>query len=67
MHDGRRSPLPNDIGPGEFINMDAYIDVPNLKGNYTIELSIVQEGVMWVENYNHSLPVKINLTVVGGK
>lgn len=45
--DGRRTPLPRRVGPGESVSLEASIDVPVKPGDYVLEVDLVQEGVAW--------------------
>ncbi|HMN29890.1 MAG TPA: peptidoglycan recognition family protein, partial [Caldilineaceae bacterium] len=42
-----RTDLPADVPPGETVQIDARIALPEEPGNYTLELDLVQEGVGW--------------------
>ena len=45
--DGARTILPNKLSPGQEAQLTARVDVPADKGNYIIELDMVQEMVCW--------------------
>lgn len=47
VFDGARSPLPKDVEPGETIRISAKIQPPSRAGQYTIEVTLVQELVAW--------------------
>ena len=42
-----RTDIPNDVPPGETVQFDVRIALPDAPGNYTLELDLVQEGVSW--------------------
>ena len=45
--DGRRSPLPHDVGPGETVTIPVTISAPEDSGEYKIEYDVVHEWVTW--------------------
>ncbi len=45
--DGRRSPLPHDVGPGETVTIPVTVSVPSTSGEYKIEYDVVHEWVTW--------------------
>ncbi|HMA29588.1 MAG TPA: hypothetical protein VKS23_06975 [Thermoanaerobaculia bacterium] len=47
VFDGRRTPLPRRVAPGESVSLEAAIDVPVQPGDYVLELDLVQESVAW--------------------
>jgi hypothetical protein len=47
VFDGLRTPLPADIPPGETVKLKAAIQAPERQGRYTLEITLVQEGVAW--------------------
>lgn len=47
IFDGLRTPLPRELSPGEMLQLHAAIQAPNQQGIYTLEVTMVQEGVAW--------------------
>lgn len=45
--DGNRSALYKDLNPNEECNIELYVKYPEEPGNYTLRISLVQEGVTW--------------------
>ena len=45
--DGVRTPLPKDVPPGESVQLRATIQPPDRAGQYTLEVTLVQEAVAW--------------------
>ena len=45
--DGRRSPLPRTLLPGESLTMTLTVDAPQRPGSYTLAVDLVEEGVTW--------------------
>ena len=47
VFDGLRTPLPKDVQPGESVQLRATIQPPDRAGQYTLEVTLVQESVAW--------------------
>jgi hypothetical protein len=47
VHDGRRTPLPSNVRPGESIVLAAHIAPPTAPGRYVLEIDLVHEEVRW--------------------
>lgn len=45
-----RTDIPQDVNPGETIDLAVRIALPPEAGNYTLELDLVQEGVTWFKD-----------------
>ncbi len=45
--DHLRSPLPQDVEPGQTIELRADAPVPATPGRYLLELDLVDEGIAW--------------------
>lgn len=60
--DGERTPLPKTLAPQESENLDAVIKFPNTPGNYTLALTMVQEGVTWFNDAG-AQPQRVPVTV----
>jgi SAM-dependent methyltransferase len=48
-YDDVRTQLPRDLKPGEEIDLPLTVNAPELPGQYTLELDMVQEGVAWFQ------------------
>jgi hypothetical protein len=62
VFDGKRTPLPYDLKPGESVTLKATIYPPELPGAYILEITLVQEGVAWFPEKGGaklSLPVDV--------
>jgi hypothetical protein len=47
VFDGLRTALPKDVPPGESVQLKATIQPPERAGQYTLEVTLVQESVAW--------------------
>jgi hypothetical protein len=47
VQDGRRTPLPRTIAPGETITLTALVQAPLRSGDYILQWDLVQENVIW--------------------
>ena len=47
VHDGRRTPLPQALEPGQSVTITATIDAPAAPGHYVLAFDLVEEGVTW--------------------
>ena len=47
VFEGLRTPLPQDLKPGESVNLNAAIQAPAKPGKYILELTLVQEQAAW--------------------
>ncbi len=45
--EGRRTRLPNGVGPGETVEVDALLAAPLVSGRYRLQWDVVEEGVCW--------------------
>ncbi|MEW6471859.1 MAG: FkbM family methyltransferase [Actinomycetota bacterium] len=48
--DGRRTGLPEPVGPGRSTRLVATVDVPPVAGRYTLALTLVQDGFAWLDD-----------------
>ncbi|OGF65854.1 MAG: hypothetical protein A2Y62_10535 [Candidatus Fischerbacteria bacterium RBG_13_37_8] len=62
LYDGMRTPLPEDIYPGEEILVDVLIQSPEIPGNYLLRIDLVQEMVTWFESRG-SLPAELEFKI----
>ena len=47
VEDGRRTPLPHALAPGETLAMTCHVEAPPARGRYELALDLVEEGVTW--------------------
>ena len=47
VEDGRRTPLPRVLPPGESLTMTMTVEAPSRPGRYTLAIDLVEEGVSW--------------------
>ncbi len=47
IEDGRRSPLPRTLLPGETLTMTLTVEAPPRAGSYILAADLVEEGVTW--------------------
>lgn len=62
VHDGERTPLPNNLGPDKEVVLDANVKTPDQAGEYICEFDMVQESVAWFKDRG-SNTAKINVKV----
>jgi Wzt-like putative exopolysaccharide export protein len=63
VHDGSRTSLGRPVLPGDEITLNAGISGPEQPGNFTLRLTLVQEGIAWFEQRGVKTvdcPVRIN-------
>ncbi len=48
LWDGRRTPFPDPVPPGEAVELIATVEGPRRPGDYLLRWDVVQEGVMWL-------------------
>ncbi|MGE5303758.1 MAG: SPOR domain-containing protein [Alphaproteobacteria bacterium] len=62
VFDGLRTPLPQDLKPGESVKINASIRAPQHPGQYTLEVTLVQEAAAWFpEKDGGQLTVPVNV------
>ncbi len=54
--EGRRTPLPRSVAPGETIELTAVVGVPAHPGLYRLQWDMVEEGVCWFSDRSPGLP-----------
>ena len=60
--DGLRTPLPQDLAPGESVRLKMNIAVPARPGRYVINVTLLQEGYEWFDQKGGaalSLPIDV--------
>jgi cell division septation protein DedD len=60
--DGLRTPLPQDLAPGESVRLKMNIAVPARPGRYVINVTLLQEGYEWFDQKGGaalSLPINV--------
>jgi hypothetical protein len=48
--EGERTILPGSLAPNQDVNVDVRVVAPSMAGNFTLRISLVQEGVAWFMN-----------------
>ncbi len=62
VFDGLRTALPSDVRPGESVKLNATIQAPDRPGSYTLEITLVQEGVDWFPDRDgDKLTISVNV------
>ncbi len=62
VFDGIRTPLPEDLFPGNSVKLVATIQAPNRRGKYILEITLVQEGHAWFpERGGEKLTIPVNV------
>lgn len=62
VHDDARTSLPRDLAPGEEIELPLVVNAPRERGDYLLELDLLQEGVAWFGDKGaptRRLPVRV--------
>jgi hypothetical protein len=47
IYDGHRTFLPQNVGPGQSLTLQAVLQAPGTAGTYTLKWDMVHEGVTW--------------------
>jgi hypothetical protein len=63
LKDGIRTPLKEDVSPGQEVAIQARIGVPSTPGYYQLEIDFVREGVNWLSEVG-SKPLTVRVEVV---
>jgi len=62
IFEGARTSFPSDVTPGAKQTIDLQVKPPEQKGQYILQVTMVQEGVAWFEQqYVTPLELKINI------
>ena len=65
VFEGLRTALPSDVPPGDSVKLKASIEAPGREGRYTLEITLVQEGVAWFpERDGDKLTIPVNVVQV---
>jgi 4-amino-4-deoxy-L-arabinose transferase-like glycosyltransferase len=62
LHDDGRAALPENLPPGERLELELVVNTPRVPGNYVLEVDMLQEGVAWFGPQGSStlkLPIRI--------
>lgn len=62
--DGVRTPLPWALGSGEVTVVPVSVCAPSKPGDYTLELTLVQEEVGWLDDKSPHLPLRISGRII---
>jgi hypothetical protein len=61
--EGVRTKLPEPLGPGKSVDLDAVVAPPSKQGSLTLAFTMVQEGSAWFDGVGGK-PLRIPVTVV---
>jgi hypothetical protein len=59
QYDGERTPLLIDLGPGRQMTQSIVIIPPQTPGRYLFELTLVHEGVGWLDEGSKTIPIEV--------
>lgn len=65
VHDGLRTPIPDEIPWAEPVTLLMEVQTPASAGRFRLRLSLVQEAVAWFEEHGFE-PIDLEVTVVEG-
>lgn len=63
IFEGQRTPLPQDIGPGQTVTVNNVAVTAPGPGSFRLQITLVHEGVVWFEQHGAKtliVPVKVN-------
>ncbi len=63
VYDGKRTPLPCDVNPGNTVRMWASVIAPAQKGDARLQITLVQEHVGWFDEHGTE-PAVVNVLVL---
>jgi SAM-dependent methyltransferase/uncharacterized protein YbaR (Trm112 family) len=63
IYDGERTALPVILSPGRQITLPMLVQVPNLPGNYRLQICLVHEQVAWLDHDGKELLIQVVTTV----
>lgn len=61
--DGYRTQLHPPVGCGEAQTVRVFVRAPSIPGEYSLELTVVQEAVRWFEDANPHIPIEQHVSV----
>lgn len=59
INDGYRTPLPIDLLPGRQLTLPILIYTPDRPGLYLLEITMVNEGVCWLDDGAKTIPIEV--------
>ena len=62
VFDGRRTALLPELPPGQTGSWRMFVIAPEIPGDYTLQVSLVQEGARWLEKDHTGLPLEFEIT-----
>lgn len=65
--DGLRTPIPEEVGPGEEIRLIAKLQGPRQSGTFRLQWDVVEESVTWISEKDPSPPASIPVSIVPGE
>jgi hypothetical protein len=63
LFEGQRTPLPQDLGPGQTVTVNNVVVTAPGPGSYRLQITLVHEGVVWFEQHGANtliVPVKVS-------
>jgi len=67
VFEGARTALPNDVKPGDVVDLRQTIQAPDRPGTYVLEVTLVQEGNAWFPEVDSANKVAMPVIVTDGK
>ena len=67
VFDGIRTPLPQEVHPGEKIEFEMKVIAPDFPGTYWLQVSLVQEGIVWFHQMNDRLSIQLPAQILKRK
>lgn len=64
LYEGERTALPEIVYPDESVSCDMQIKFPDFPSNYTLHITLVQEGVAWFEDKIKNFGVKLKAGII---
>lgn len=61
--DGVRTPLPNDVAPGESVTVQMQLIAPPADATYRLTIDLVREGVGWFQQFGGTAPAVVEVVV----
>jgi hypothetical protein len=62
-YDGERTPLLPMVAPQSSVTVAMLVIAPLVSGSYTLQITLVQEGIRWFEQHNHEITQECVVTV----
>jgi SAM-dependent methyltransferase/uncharacterized protein YbaR (Trm112 family) len=59
VQDGQRTSLLVNVPPGRQLTQPMWITAPQMSGRYVLEITLVHEGVAWLDDHAKLIPVEV--------